>query len=206
MDQAMLRAEENNSVLLRGELLEGPVFSHENHGKRFDQLTLSVMRLSGVRDDIHVIVQEELLAGQDFAPGTMLEAEGQIRSYNNRTGQGRRLVITVYAQRLEETQEEPENQVYLQGRICREPVYRRTPLGREIADVMLAVERKYGRVDYLPCILWGSLARMAADCPKGTELWLRGRLQSRTYVKQLETGSEERTAFEVSAITADLLD
>lgn len=206
MDQAMLRAEENNSVLLRGELLEQPVFSHENHGKRFDRLTLSVMRLSGVRDDIHVIAQEELLEGQEFAPGTMLEVEGQVRSYNNRTGQGRRLVITVYAQRLEETGEEPENQVYLQGRICREPVYRRTPLGREIADVMLAVERKYGRVDYLPCILWGSLARMAADCPKGTALWIQGRLQSRTYVKQLETGSEERTAYEISAITADLAD
>lgn len=205
MDQAMLRAEENNCVLLRGELLEAPVFSHENHGRRFDRLVLSVMRLSGVRDEINVIAQEELLQGLELEPGVVLEAEGQVRSYNNRTGQGRRLVITVYAQRLEISREEPENQVYLQGRICREPVYRRTPLGREIADVMLAVERKYGRMDYLPCILWGSLARMAADCPRGTELWIQGRLQSRTYVKQLDEGCEERTAYEVSAITADLV-
>lgn len=205
MDQAMLRAEENNCVLLRGELLEMPVFSHENHGRRFDRLVLSVMRLSGVRDEINIIAREELLSPLELELGMLLEAEGQIRSYNNRTGQGRRLVISVYAQRLEASPEEPENQVFLQGRICREPVYRRTPLGREIADVMLAVERRYGRMDYLPCILWGSLARMAADCPKGTELWLQGRLQSRTYVKQLEAGSEERTAYEISAITADLV-
>ena len=92
----------------------------------------------------------------------------------------------------------------LRGRICREPVYRRTPLGREICDVMLAVERKYGRRDFLPCILWGSLARMAASCPPGTVLDLWGRLQSRTYIKQLDHGSEERTAFEISAITAGI--
>lgn len=202
MEQTM----ENNQVLLRGELMELPAFSHENHGRRFDRFTVEVERLSGVRDRIHVIAAHSLLEELDPTAGDKVEVEGQIRSYNNRSGQGRRLIITVYAVRVEAVDGPPENSVYLRGRLCREPVYRRTPLGREITDVMLAVERKYGRSDYLPCILWGSLARMAADCAKGQSIWIRGRLQSRTYVKQLEEGSEERVAFEVSAVTADLLD
>lgn len=202
MEQSIL--ESYNMVLLRGELMELPAFSHENHGKQFDRFTLEIQRLSGARDKVHVIAEHGLLMDLDPTAGDMIEVEGQMRSYNNRSGEGRRLVITVYAVRVEITGGEPENQVCLKGRICREPVYRRTPLGREICDVMLAVERKYGRTDYLPCILWGSLARMAADCPKGTVLWLRGRIQSRTYLKQLEDGSEERTAFEISAITADV--
>ena len=202
MEQTM----EQNRALLRGELVERPVFSHENHGKRFDRFTLEIRRLSGNTDTVHVIAAEELLAGLDPTAGDMVEVEGQIRSYNNRSGEGRRLIITVYALRVEFTAGEPENWVWLRGSICRTPVYRRTPLGREICDVMLAVERKYGRSDYLPCILWGSLARMAADCEKGQRIWLQGRLQSRSYIKQLETGSEERIAFEISAITADVED
>ena len=202
MEQSIL--ESYNTVLLRGEMMELPAFSHENHGKRFDRFTLEVQRLSGTRDQVHVIAEHTLLSELDPTSGEMIEVEGQIRSYNNRSGEGRRLVITVYANRVECTDGEPENRVFLKGRICREPVYRRTPLGREICDVMLAVERKYGRTDYLPCILWGSLARIAADCSKGTIMWLQGRIQSRTYLKQLETGCEERTAFEISAITADV--
>ena len=204
MEQAMIT--ENNRALLRGELAELPVFSHENHGRRFDTFVLEVERLSGVRDRVRVIAEERMMERLDPTAGEKVEVEGQVRSYNNRSGQGRRLIITVYAFRVEAVDGPPENEICLQGRICREPVYRRTPLGREIADVMLAVERKYGRSDYLPCILWGSLARMAADCAKGKTIWLRGRLQSRTYIKQLEEGSEERTAFEISAITADRVD
>lgn len=202
MEQSIL--ESYNTVLLRGEMMELPAFSHENHGKRFDRFTLEVQRLSGARDQIPVIAEHGLLSELDPTSGDMIEVEGQLRSYNNRSGEGRRLVITVYANRVDFTDGEPDNRVFLHGRICREPVYRRTPLGREICDVMLAVERKYGKADYLPCILWGSLARMAADCQKGTVMWLQGRIQSRTYMKQLETGCEERTAFEVSAITADV--
>ena len=204
MEQAMIT--ENNRALLRGELAELPVFSHENHGRRLDTFVLEVERLSGVRDRVRVIAEERMMERLDPTAGEKVEVEGQVRSYNNRSGQGRRLIITVYAFRVEAVDGPPENEICLQGRICREPVYRRTPLGREIADVMLAVERKYGRSDYLPCILWGSLARMAADCAKGQTIWLRGRLQSRTYIKQLEEGSEERTAFEISAITADRVD
>ena len=202
MEQSMVDV--CNAALLRGEVAEGPVFSHENHGRTFDRFTLEVRRLSGVRDRVHVIAEHGLLEEMALEKGQTVEVEGQIRSYNNRSGQGRRLVITVFATRVTCQDGEPENRVFLRGRICREPVYRRTPLGREICDLMLAVDRTYGRTDYLPCILWGSLARMAAQCARGTELWILGRLQSRTYVKQLETGSEERTAFEISAITADL--
>lgn len=203
MEQSILRAEANQ-VFLRGELMELPVYSHENHGKQFDKFVLSVQRLSGARDLINVLAEHETLSALDPSAGTLIEVTGEIRSYNNRTGQGRRLVITVYAHTIAVSDGEPDNQVSLRGTICREPVYRRTPLGREICDVMLAVERKYRRMDYLPCILWGSLARMAADCEKGTELSLTGRLQSRTYLKQLEEGSEERTAYEISAITAEI--
>ena len=204
MEQSILRAETTNQVFLRGELMELPVYSHENHGKQFDKFVLSVQRLSGARDTINVLAEHEMLLELDPTAGSLIEILGEIRSYNNRTGQGRRLVITVYAHSIATSDGEPDNQVYLRGKVCREPVYRRTPLGREICDVMLAVERKYRRMDYLPCILWGSLARMAADCEKGTELSLTGRIQSRTYLKQLEEGSEERTAYEISAITAEI--
>ena len=193
-----------NMVLLRGELVELPVFSHENHGRSFDRFTMEVERLSGVRDTVHIIAGHSLLENLNPTAGALVEVEGQVRSYNNRSGEGRRLIITVYATQVRVGEGEPENRVYLRGRICREPVYRRTPLGREICDLMLAVDRSYGRRDYVPCILWGSLARMAAELPKGTMLWLWGRIQSRTYIKQLENGSEERMAFEVSAITADV--
>lgn len=204
MEQSILRAETTNQVFLRGELMELPVYSHENHGKQFDKFVLSIQRLSGARDKINVLAEHEKILELDPTAGTLIEVQGEIRSYNNRTGQGRRLVITVYAHSIAASDGEPDNQVLLRGTVCREPVYRRTPLGREICDVMLAVERKYRRMDYLPCVLWGSLARMAADCEKGTELSLTGRIQSRTYLKQLEEGSEERTAYEISAITAEI--
>lgn len=205
MEQSILRVETSNQVFLRGELMELPVYSHENHGKQFDKFVLSVQRLSGARDSINILAEHEKILELDPSAGSLIEITGEVRSYNNRTGQGRRLIITVYAHEITVSQGEPENQVLLRGKLCREPVYRRTPLGREICDVMLAVERKYRRMDYLPCILWGSLARMAAECEKGTELSLTGRIQSRTYLKQLEEGSEERTAYEISAITAEII-
>jgi primosomal replication protein N len=204
MEEIMRPAE--NTVFLRGILLEEPTYSHENHGKQFDRLTLSVQRLSGTFDHLHIIAEHSLLEALDPRDGPMLEVEGQIRSYNNRSGQGQRLVIDVYGASLRYCGGEPENRVRLVGEICREPVYRHTPLGREITDIMLAVERKYRRKDYIPCILWGSVARMAATCEKGQGLFVDGRLQSRSYVKKTETGSEERTAYEVSAITAERRD
>ena len=203
MEQAMIT--ENNRALLRGELAELPVFSHENHGRRFDTFVLEVERLSGVRDRVRVIAEERMMERLDPTAGEKVEVEGQVRSYNNRSGQGRRLIITVYAFRVEAVDGPPENEICLQGRICREPVYRRTPLGREIADVMLAVERKYGRSDYLPCIAWGLNARRASQWAVGDRLSLRGRIQSRDYIKVLEEGCVTRTAFEVSASELCLL-
>lgn len=200
--ERILEMPPENAVLLRGVLLETPEYSHENHGKRFTRLTLSVQRLSGVFDHLHVIAEQSLLEQLNPALGPMLEVEGQIRSYNNHSGQGRKLVISVYAQKMQHCQGEPENRVRLTGELCREPIYRYTPLGREITDIMLAVERKYQRRDYVPCILWGSVARLGGAWHKGTGISIQGRLQSRSYVKQTELGAEERIAFEVSAVNA----
>ena len=127
---------------------------------------------------------------------------GQIRSYNNREPEGRRLVISVLAETMTLCSAAHDNRAELLGTICRAPVYRRTPLGREICDVMLAVNRPYRRADYLPCILWGRTAQEAAELPVGTQLALTGRLQSREYIKMLGTTAERRTAYEISAISA----
>ena len=128
---------------------------------------------------------------------------GQIRSYNNREPEGRRLVISVLAETMTLCSSAHDNRAELLGTICRAPVYRRTPLGREICDVMLAVNRPYRRADYLPCILWGRTAQEAAELPVGTQLALTGRLQSREYIKMLGTTAERRTAYEISAISAE---
>lgn len=187
---------EENSILLRGQALERPSFSHESHGKRFDLLPLRVARLSGAWDTLNLLLPAELSA--EVEPGEFYEAEGEVRSFNNRSGLGSRLVITVYVRALRPCGEEGENHLTLTGTLCKEPIHRYTPLGREICDLMLAVPRRYGRSDYLPCIAWGAQARLAAGLTVGDRIRLVGRLQSRTYTK-LENGhSREKTAFEVS--------
>ena len=191
-----------NHAVLRGALGELPAFSHENHQKRFYRFPLEVERLSGAVDVLPVLVSEQVLDEMDLSGGSMLEVEGQIRSFNNRAATGRRLVVSVYAQRLASCEGEPHNEVRLTGAICKEPVHRRTPLGREICDVMLAVNRSYHRADYIPCIFWGRTAELAASCAVGDLLELTGRLQSREYVKILDEGSQRRVAYEVSAMTA----
>lgn len=193
-----------NQITLRGTLVELPQFSHENHDKQFYRFLLEVERLSGATDRLPILVPEQVLSEMDVSGGTMLGVKGQIRSFNSRAVSGRRLVISVYAENLETCDGEPENQVCLTGTVCKEPVYRRTPLGREICDVMLAVNRPYHRADYIPCIFWGRTAEEVSSCSVGTQLSLTGRLQSRTYIKMLEQGSECRTAYEVSAMTAEI--
>ncbi len=193
-----------NQILLRGTLVELPQFSHENHEKRFYRFLLEVERLSGAVDLLPILVPEHVLGAMDVSGGTMLSVQGQIRSFNSRAETGRRLVISVYAENLETCDGEPENQVSLAGTVCKEPVYRRTPLGREICDVMLAVNRPYHRADYIPCIFWGRTAGEVSACTVGSSLSLTGRLQSRTYVKLLEDGSETRTAYEVSGMTVEI--
>ena len=148
-----------NTILLRGELLQLPQFSHENHHKRFFRFGLSVPRLSGAVDVLPVIAEEQILNAMDLSGGGMLEVQGQIRSHNSRDNGVRRLLIFVFATSIIATDELPANEVVLQGPICRQPNLRRTPLGRDICDVMLALPRAFKRADYLPCILWGRTAQ-----------------------------------------------
>ncbi len=193
-----------NSVLLRGELEGLPQFSHENHGRRFFRFFLRVPRLSGAEDVLPVIAQENLLAALDPSGGGMLCVRGQIRSHNLRENGRRHLLVFVFALSLEADDGAPANEVRLQGALCRQPNLRRTPLGREICDVMLAVPRAYRRADYLPCILWGRTAQELAACRTGDVVAIQGRLQSRVYTKQTEEGSAQRTAYEISALSAQI--
>ena len=192
-----------NRVILRGTLMGLPEFSHENHSRKFYRFALEVERLSGTADILPVVAAEDVLDAMDLFQGARIEVSGQLRSFNSRAATGRRLVISVYASALTTSDEAPENIVELTGAICKEPVYRRTPLGREICDVMLAVNRLYHRTDYLPCILWGRTAQELSQLPIGARIHLNGRLQSRDYIKVLPDGNEKRTAYEVSVTTAE---
>lgn len=187
-----------NLVQLRGEAIEEPALSHENHGQRFYRFLLSVRRLSGQADHLPVIATGEHLQPLLPLSGRRLAVEGQLRSFNNKSGQGSRLVISVLARSLAPTQEEDQNDILLSGVICKPPVLRRTPLGRCISDMMLAVNRRYGRADYLPCIAWGQVAMVTGHMAVGDTLSLEGRVQSRIYTKVTDWGAEERTAYEVS--------
>ena len=193
-----------NHIELTGCLASAPQFSHDNHGRRFFSFYLDVERLSGTVDRLPVLAPEPLLQSVSAEEGEALRVTGQIRSFNSRAAGGRRLVISVLADSVSVCNAPHDNQVTLTGVICKEPVYRRTPLGREIFDVMLAVNRPYHRADYLPCILWGRTAKEVSALSVGTALTLTGRLQSRQYVKLLDGVAEQRTAYEISAITAEV--
>lgn len=195
-----------NHITLRGTLACLPQYSHENHGRRFFRFFLEVPRLSGAVDTLPVIAEEEILNAADLSDGEMLTVAGQVRSHNVRSDGRRHLLIFVFANAIICEDGEPLNNVILEGPICREPTYRRTPLGREICDVMLAVPRAFKRADYLPCILWGRTALEASRCHTRDVLRICGRLQSRIYTKVTEAGSEERTAYEISALTAEIPD
>ena len=192
-----------NQITLRGSLADLPRFSHENHGRRFFRFSLEVPRLSGTVDILPIIAEENILLETDLSEGEMLTVAGQIRSHNVRSDGRRHLLIFVFATAILCEDGAPINDVLLEGPLCREPTYRRTPLGREICDVMLAVPRAFRRADYLPCILWGRTALEAAQCHTRDILQIRGRLQSRIYTKVTEEGTIERTAYEISALTAE---
>ena len=194
-----------NHITLRGSLSQLPVFSHENHGRRFYRFTLEVPRLSGAVDILPVIAEESIINALDPCAGEMLTVTGQIRSHNSRTEKTRHLLIFVFAASVICEDGEPIHDCYLEGTICRPPTYRRTPLGREICDVMLAVPRAFRRADYLPCILWGRTALEISECHVRDTIEVCGRLQSRIYTKLTENGPQERTAYEISALTAELI-
>lgn len=193
-----------NQIILRGTPASLPQFSHENHNRRFFRFLLEVPRLSGAVDTLPVIAEESILNAADLSGGDMLTVGGQIRSHNIRSDGRRHLLIFVFASTLVCENGEPKNEVVLEGSLCREPTYRRTPLGREICDVMLAVPRAFKRADYLPCILWGRTAQEASRCHTRDRIRVCGRLQSRVYTKVTDSGSEERTAYEISALTAQI--
>lgn len=193
-----------NQITLRGHLINLPEFSHENHGKQFFRFYLEVPRLSGATDILPVITETQILNTFDPCGGEMLTVTGQVRSHNIQGDAKRKLLIFVFATSIQAEDGEPLNEVSLEGFLCREPTYRRTPLGREICDLMLAVPRAFHRADYLPCILWGKTAQQGSLLHTRDTLRISGRLQSRIYTKITESGSEERTAYEISALCAEI--
>jgi len=187
-----------NNIVLCGKIAGERCYSHEAFGESYFILPLEVKRLSGTCDVINLMCAESVF--EDYVP-CMCDAvcvTGEVRSFNNRSGIGNRLVITVFVQNIKKEDAQCQNTVELEGALCREPIYRKTPFGREICDVMLAVNRRYGRVDYLPCVIWGRNARRAAHLLVGSRIRLHGRLQSRTYTKVIDGCEMEKTAFEIS--------
>ena len=195
-----------NMITLRGSLTELPTFSHENHGRRFYRFYLEVPRLSGATDILPVIAEEGLLGSIDPTGGEMITVTGQIRSYNDRSSSVRRLMVFVFAATLCAEDGDPINDCIIEGPICKAPTYRRTPLGREICDVMLAVPRAFHRADYLPCILWGRTAQEISSCQIRDRIRICGRLQSRVYTKLTQDGAMERTTYEISALQGTILE
>lgn len=192
--------ETGNSIHLRGHVCQPLQFGHELFGEQFFVTTLRVPRLSGAEDFLPITLSERLLIDEPIAAGSILCLDGQLRSYNKVVEGSGRLLITAFAQRLlpEEDEENP-NRVQLIGALCKAPSYRTTPFGREIADLMLAVNRSYGKSDYIPCITWGRTARYAANLKIGDKVQLVGRFQSRNYQKQLPDGTIlNKVAYEVS--------
>ena len=194
-----------------GEIISDFSFSHEIFGEGFYMVDISVKRLSDSYDIIPVMVSERLLDVNADCKGMYICINGQFRSYNRHEEHKNRLVLSVFAREVEFIDEMEEssktNQIYLDGYICKEPIYRKTPLGREIADVLLAVNRPYGKSDYIPCICWGRNARYASQFKEGERCAVWGRIQSREYMKKLdEEHIERRIAFEVSVSKLEILD
>ena len=196
---------ENNYIKLCGTPAGAPRYSHTGRGRQFYCFPLEIKRLSGNVDRVNIVLLKEQLGLLESARDGSICITGQLRSFNNRRGEGAKLVITVLAKEILPCNEPDENLVCLTGTLCKHPKLRVTPMGRDICDLMLAVNRHYGRSDYLPCICWGLKAREAAQWDVGTTLQLEGRLQSRNYIKITENGSVERVAFEVSVTQAERL-
>ena len=194
---------ENNYLVLIGKIISDKTFSHEIYGESFYVFNLEVPRLSGNEDIIPITISERLIANFDLTIGRKVVIEGQFRSYNSYENERNRLVLTVFAKDIidykEEQEENVSNEVVLNGYVCKKPIYRKTPFGREISDILLAVNRAYNKSDYIPCIAWGRNARFCENMEVGTEVKVVGRVQSRTYEKKFEDGrTEQRVAYEVS--------
>ncbi len=205
---------ENNQVSIVGEITSDFTFSHEVYGEGFYMVEVSVNRLSNFADTIPLMISERLVNVHESYIGQKIYVTGQFRSYNKHEENKNRLVLSVFVREIvfvedaEELEEDiKSNQIYLDGYICKDPIYRKTPLGREIADLLVAVNRSYGKSDYIPCICWGRNARFASGFEVGSHVQVWGRIQSREYVKKLsEEEVEKRIAYEVSVSKIDFLD
>ncbi len=192
-----------NQIVLRGRVERLPALSHVSHQESFYLFPLAVERLSGNEDVLNVLLPGRLMGQCPLERGEEVEVQGSLRTFNNRSGVGARLVVTVLADAVVPSGVPHANLLRLKGTICRRSDMRRTPLGREICDFTLAVNRRYGRSDYLPCIAWGSVAQRCAALGVGARLELSGRLQSRSYTKQYPDHAEERIAYECSAMSVE---
>ena len=193
---------ENNNVVIGGRVIEEPKFSHEMFDEKFYKFSIKTKRLSDYEDILPIIISERLIDINEIKLDKIVKINGQFRSYNMQCETRNRLVLSVFVKEIEFTDDESVttlNDTNLIGYICKEPVYRKTPLGREIADVLIAVNRTYKKSDYIPCILWGRNAKFCETLSVGNLVKLNGRIQSRTYEKKLENGDIERkVAYEVS--------
>ena len=211
---------ENNYLTLVGKVTGEKRFSHEIYGEKFYVFDLEIPRLSGNADIIPITVSERIATDEMLTEGKNLLVKGQFRSYNSYDTQKNRLILTVFAKDVIEVEEKPEdedneivkkdmvtNEVVLIGYICKKPIYRQTPFGREIADILLAVNRAYNKSDYIPCIAWGRNARFCQNLEVGTKVKLVGRVQSRTYEKKYDDGTvENRVAYEVSVGSLEIIE
>ena len=208
---------DNNHITLVGKITDEKKFSHEIYGEKFYTFDLSVPRLSGNADIIPVTISERLFKDEDLVIDKKVKITGQFRSYNSYENERNRLILTVFAKDIEflPNQEEEivaskdliSNEVVLTGYICKQPIYRQTPFGREIADILLAVNRAYNKSDYIPCITWGRNARYCSKMPVGTEVKVIGRVQSRAYEKKHDDGTvEQKVAYEVSISNLEVID
>ena len=211
---------ENNYLTLVGKVTGEKKFSHEIYGERFYVFNLEIPRLSGNADIIPITVSERIVTDEMLMQGKKLLVKGQFRSYNSYDNEKNRLILTVFAKdvlEVEDNQEDEENEmtkkdmvtneVVLVGYICKKPIYRQTPFGREIADILLAVNRAYNKSDYIPTIAWGRNARFCQNLEVGTKVKLVGRVQSRMYEKKYEDGTvENRVAYEVSIGSLEIVE
>lgn len=202
---------ENNQVSIMGKIASGFTFSHQVYGEGFYLTDLLVKRLSDQEDRIPLMVSERLVDVTQDYEGEYIMVQGQFRSYNRHEEKKNRLVLSVFVRELSFVEEADDsiksNQIFLDGYICKPPVYRKTPLGREIADLLLAVNRPYGKSDYIPCICWGRNARYASAFEVGGHVLIWGRIQSREYIKKLgENETEKRTAYELSVSKLEYAD
>lgn len=198
---------ENNLLTIAGEVISEFMYSHDVFGESFYIIDILVSRLSNSYDRIPIMVSERLINVKENAIGKFIRVIGQFRSYNHHKNNRNHLVLSVFAREVsikDEIEEQKINYIFLNGNICKKPVYRKTPLGREITDILLAVQRPYGKSDYIPCIFWGRNAKYVATFEVGSHIHLKGRIQSREYVKKIREIEEKRIVYEVSILNLEM--